>query len=90
MIGKYGLKIPDWHEILISQSGRCAACRDANPALQVDHCHETGRVRGLLCPSCNSALGYAKEDAARLAGLIEYLQANQNPAGTGGSAPAAA
>jgi Recombination endonuclease VII len=40
----------------------------------IDHCHRTGSVRGLLCASCNSALGMVKDDPTILAALIEYLK----------------
>jgi hypothetical protein len=70
---KYKMTIEDWHTLLLAQSGRCDACEAANPDLQIDHCHDTGAVRGLLCPNCNSALGHARDDAVRLRALIDYL-----------------
>lgn len=73
VLNRYKMTVDDWHDRLIAQSGRCAACNDAHPDLQVDHCHETGEVRGLLCPNCNSALGHARDDAVRLRALIAYL-----------------
>jgi hypothetical protein len=67
--------------MLIEQEGRCAACSVATPKLQIDHCHETGRVRGLLCPRCNSSAGSVRDDpdevrrwAARLGALADYLE----------------
>ena len=61
-----------------TQNGMCAACAIPielfNKATHVDHCHKTGRVRGLLCMSCNSALGAAKDDQTRLIALVEYLR----------------
>ena len=42
-------------------------------ALVVDHCHRTGKVRGLICPRCNTALGLAGDDKQGLQGLIDYL-----------------
>jgi hypothetical protein len=74
---RYGLTFEDWSALVLQQGGRCAACNDPTPDLQVDHCHERGlrHVRGLLCGFCNSALGYAKDDVDRLHALIDYLLA---------------
>lgn len=75
IIAKYGLKVEDWHRMVIEHGGRCAACNEPAPKLQIDHCHETGRVRALLCPGCNSAIAHAKENVERLRKLIAYLEA---------------
>jgi nucleoside 2-deoxyribosyltransferase len=61
------------------QHGRCACCgtridSGAARAAHVDHCHATGRVRGLLCAHCNSALGFARENAATLYQMAAYLE----------------
>lgn len=68
VIAAYGLSRSDWDEMLISQSGRCAACgepfRNARGEPHVDHCHETGRVRGILCRGCNYAEGTLQGDPA--------------------------
>lgn len=68
-----------WYfETLAAQGGGCAICGDT-PAdgrrLDVDHDHETGRIRGLLCMPCNIGIGNLREDPARLAAAIEYLGA---------------
>ena len=59
------------------QGGQCLGCgkyqHELNRALDVDHDHKTGRIRGLLCMSCNRALGYAKDNVATLKRLIAYL-----------------
>ena len=43
-------------------------------ALVVDHCHDTNRVRGLLCTNCNVAIGHMKDDVERLRAAISYLE----------------
>lgn len=53
-IARYGVTKPMWDAMLASQGGACALC-DGEP-IHVDHCHATGRVRGLLCYSCNLKL----------------------------------
>lgn len=75
MLRRYGLTEDDYDRMLEQQCSNCAACQKASGLrLQVDHCHETGRVRGLLCGNCNSALGHAKDDIDRLRALIAYLE----------------
>jgi len=74
---KYGLTLSDYETLLKSQNGCCAACgKDKNTQRDwhVDHCHATGKVRGLLCQRCNLAIGYAKDDPARLRAMAEYLE----------------
>jgi len=51
---KYGITAEDRARILEAQGGGCAICQERSGRLCVDHCHETGRVRGLLCISCNT------------------------------------
>lgn len=74
----YGLSVDEYDYILASQNGRCGACKEefvGKP--HVDHCHATGRVRGILCGGCNIALGHAKDDVERLKSLIGYLEIHQ-------------
>lgn len=69
---KYGLTVADYDAMMLKQDGRCATCRQAAP-LHVDHDHNTGRVRGLLCKGCNVALGMVRDDQDTLRSLIGYL-----------------
>jgi hypothetical protein len=75
----YGLTIEGYNAIFKSQGGRCAICLQKEVSgkrskrLAVDHCHETGRIRGLLCQRCNRALGLLKDDKNVLANAITYL-----------------
>ncbi|MFJ4787907.1 endonuclease VII domain-containing protein [Streptomyces sp. NPDC088794] len=65
---KYGLAPAELDALIADQLGICCICLAA-PAEHVDHCHQTGRVRGVLCFSCNAALGQFKDrpDAIRRA-----------------------
>jgi hypothetical protein len=73
---KFGLTVDQYTALLESQGGRCAICRRIDPgrALSVDHDHQSGRVRGLLCSSCNVLLGHAREDPTTLVAAITYLE----------------
>ena len=58
--------------MVAEQGGVCAACRTDEPK-HVDHDHQTGHVRGVLCFLCNQALGNVRDDVERLQRLIDYL-----------------
>ena len=76
----YGMTLGEYDSIRLRQGNRCAACR-RYPAkegrlsmrLAVDHDHETNRLRGLLCHSCNIALGWAEDSSDRLRMLADYI-----------------
>jgi hypothetical protein len=73
----YGLTEQEYHEMLSALSFKCPACNkehDENQRLVVDHCHDSGKVRGLLCLNCNFALGYAKDSPSVLRKLADYLE----------------
>lgn len=78
---KYGLTVSQWDEILDSQGGVCAICRESHDRYHTDHDHSCcagevscGKcVRGILCPQCNQALGLMRDDRQRLVNAIEYL-----------------
>ena len=75
---RYGLSRADYDALLARQGGVCAVCRNKpKPGLrlQIDHCHSTGAVRGLLCLNCNSMLGMGDDDPQRLRAGIAYLEA---------------
>lgn len=59
---KYGITLDDYKNMVISQNGKCLICGIDNPRVNkswhVDHCHKTGKVRGLLCNYCNPRLGF--------------------------------
>ena len=69
---KYGITIEEFDALLAAQGGGCAIC--GNPdADNVDHDHVTGKVRGILCFTCNVAIGLVSEDEERLVGALHYL-----------------
>jgi Recombination endonuclease VII len=72
---RYGLTLADYRALQARQGNACAICRQVTRALCIDHCHVTGRVRGLLCRSCNTALGFYADDPRLLRAALAYLQA---------------
>ena len=78
----YGLPAGRFKQMLLEQAGVCAVC-GAPPrkrALNVDHCHMTGAVRGLLCDACNIAIGMLCDSPERLERAAAYLRRHQQPA----------
>ena len=71
----YDMTPEDYANRLAFQDGRCAICREPMVRPNVDHDHETGIVRGILCSECNSAIGLMKDDPQRLTAAAEYLDA---------------
>lgn len=81
LVRKYGIRLSDYAEMLKTQGGKCAICNKPEPlnkTLDVDHCHKTKTVRGLLCTSCNRLLGHAFDDCDRLLAAVQYLQRNSS------------
>lgn len=77
---RYGITADQYDQMVIDQEGVCAICksntaggRGLNSRLAVDHNHETGEVRGLLCGMCNQGIGMFKEDTEVMKKAIEYL-----------------
>lgn len=84
-LGKlYGLTVAEYDDLLQRQGGVCAICQQDEPAsngrtgkkfrLSVDHCHDTGVVRGLLCQKCNRAIGLLGDNVGILQKAILYLE----------------
>lgn len=84
LVRKYGVALADYERMLAAQDRVCAICGVAeetqhNKVFHVDHCHATGRVRGILCRGCNHVLGHLKDDAGKLRKAITYLEIPQIP-----------
>ena len=76
---RYGITREDYEQMLKSQEGACAICRTNKVGrnhtyFHVDHDHETGKIRGLLCDLCNRGLGYFKDDFKILYSATIYLK----------------
>lgn len=69
---KYGMGQAEFELMSASQDDRCAICR-SKVKLHVDHDHNTGKVRALLCHPCNTSLGLMKENLQALARMIDYI-----------------
>lgn len=81
----YGISIDEYNSLLAKQNGVCAICKTPETSknnegsvrnLAVDHDHRSGRVRGLVCMSCNTSLGLFKDNTTFLFNAAQYLQMN--------------
>lgn len=68
----YGITEEDFNDMWDAQGGRCAICGSSDPA-NIDHCHTTGDVRGLLCHKCNFGIGQFNDNPDLLRAAIDYL-----------------
>ncbi len=74
---KQGMNPDDAQAVLESHSGYCDSCGTTDPGSQgwiPDHSHTTGKVRGVLCRSCNISIGIANDDPVKLLKMSEYLR----------------
>lgn len=74
----FGISLSEYQERLSAQDGVCAICKRPETAankgrLAVDHSHDTGQLRGLLCSRCNNGIGQFQEDPQLLINAISYL-----------------
>ena len=78
LLRKYKINLAEYNKIFEKQEGKCKGCNrhqlEFEIALAVDHCHETGEIRGLLCADCNLALGKVQDNIETLQNLINYLK----------------
>ena len=79
---RYGIRLEDYNTLLKAQNGVCAICKNPETLtikgalckLAVDHCHDTSKVRGLLCSKCNRGIGLLAHSVNNLASAIHYLK----------------
>ena len=76
---KYGMTLKDQTILLQKQDNKCKICLGefSNITPNIDHCHTTNKVRGILCGSCNRGLGHFKDNIKVLTKAINYLQENK-------------
>jgi hypothetical protein len=78
---KYGITEEDYQSVLVSQGGVCAICGELELSktgrLHIDHNHDTGKVRGLLCGQCNKGIGLFKDTPDLLLSAAKYLKRHQ-------------
>jgi hypothetical protein len=79
---KFGITVEDYNVMLARQGGFCAICGAVDKArhLAVDHCHKTGKVRGLLCSKCNTAIGSLEDSVVLIGAALGYLVAHRSKA----------
>jgi hypothetical protein len=75
----YGMTTECYDEMLKKQGGACGICKTSKPTgrwkvFAVDHCHATGKVRGLLCNECNRGIGLLKDSIEVLKSAVNYLE----------------
>jgi len=78
----HGSSVAEYDSLLLSQGGCCAICGAATPGNGntnwcIDHDHDNGKVRGLLCVKCNPGLGFFQDDVGLLQKAIAYLRLHQ-------------
>ena len=80
-MSNFGLTVQQYERLFTNQNGLCAICKQPEctvrngkiKKLAVDHDHVTGKVRGLLCSHCNTAIGLFKDDIATMSLAVAYL-----------------
>jgi hypothetical protein len=72
---KYGITGDEFRKIIDKQQTKCPICnRSINKNLSIDHDHNTGKIRGIICNSCNLAIGNAESSPERLRAMANYLE----------------
>ena len=81
LLRTYGITLKDYDDLLEKQNNKCAICEivlEDRKNSFVDHCHNSSKVRGILCPFCNWGLGHFKDNVENLYNAIAYLKNHTN------------
>lgn len=72
---RFGISLDKYEDLKKEQNNTCSICGlpEIDKVLVVDHCHKTGKVRGLLCNNCNTAIGMFNDDIDIMSSAISYL-----------------
>lgn len=71
---RYGVSRAEYDAMIIECHGTCEICGDATPDLVIDHCHESEKIRGMICRQCNAGIGHFNESLVVLRRAAEYLE----------------
>lgn len=78
---RFRMRVAEYEALLRAQNGVCAICGNeegvAGRRLAVDHCHATGKIRGLLCALCNTGIGKLGDSSSALRRAVEYLERHE-------------
>jgi len=78
----YGISEAEYLNLLRGQNGVCKMCKQnshlKSGRLAVDHCHKTGKIRGLLCTKCNTGIGMFEDNVELLKAAIKYLEESKD------------
>ena len=80
LMASYGMTAEEYYQLFDKQEGLCLIClapEKENRLLSVDHCHYTGKIRGLLCKKCNTGIGMLQDDPELLKRALAYLDENK-------------
>lgn len=80
LCNRYNISLEDYKKLLILQNEQCFLCGTNDPMgptnmFVVDHCHKTGKIRGLLCNHCNTGIGKLHDDPQLLRKAADYIEA---------------
>jgi len=75
---RFNISVDEYKKLRDNANNRCEICGNEDIKLAVDHCHSTGKIRGMLCGNCNNGLGRFKDKIEYLEKAIPYLKGDSN------------